>query len=84
MIARSKNLAYDSVGSDKEASGSDKYDIGSYKDNKDIVDDGTSQQLSYKDIHDMKDKGLSGQVWTRIHIVAMVSCMQFGNVDKRK
>lgn len=32
------------------------------KDNRSIVDDGSSQCLSHKDIHDMKAEGRSGQV----------------------
>ena len=31
------------------------------KDNRKIIDDGSSQTLTHKDIHDMKEEGLSGQ-----------------------
>ena len=33
-----------------------------HRDNRGIMDDGTSQSLSHKDIHDMKEEGRSGQV----------------------
>ena len=32
------------------------------RDNRQIVDDGSSQKLSHEDIHKMKDEGISGKV----------------------
>lgn len=47
----------------EESSGlSQLMDIESAKNNRKIVDDGTSQKLTHEEIHEMKKKGLSGQV----------------------
>ncbi len=41
------------------------------KDNRKIIDDGSSQSLTHKDIHDMKEEGISGQV--RINALVCIS-----------